>query len=41
MESDDMALIFNAMLCIGVTGAMLAYLTFYLERWVCPWKPNR
>ena len=41
MESGDMALIFVAMLFIGFTGAMLAYLTFYLERWVCPWNPTR
>jgi ABC-type nitrate/sulfonate/bicarbonate transport system permease component len=41
MEAGDMALIFVAMLFIGITGAILAYLTFYLERWICPWKQKQ
>jgi len=40
MEAGDMALIFVSMIFIGVTGAALAYLTFFLERLVCPWRPK-
>jgi len=41
MEADDIALIFVSMIFIGITGAVLAYLTFFLERWVCPWASKK
>ncbi len=38
MESFDVPLIMTGMLLIGVVGALLAILTNYIERWVCPWN---
>lgn len=38
MEYFDVPLILISMLCIGIVGALLAVLTDYLERWICPWN---
>lgn len=37
MDSMDMPLVLTAMIAIGVVGALLAIITQYLERLICPW----
>jgi len=37
MNSGDYALCLLSMVCIGIVGALLAIMTKYLERLVCPW----
>ena len=38
MESFDVALIMSGMVLIGVVGALLAIITNFIERKVCPWN---
>jgi len=38
MQYFDVSLIILSMLAIGVVGAILAIITNYAERWVCPWN---
>ena len=38
MEVFDVSLVMSGMVAIGVTGALLAVLTNYLERKLCPWN---
>lgn len=38
MESFDVALIMSGMVLIGVVGALLAVITNFIERKVCPWN---
>lgn len=38
MEFFDVPLILVGMLAIGIVGALLAIMTNYIERWVCPWN---
>lgn len=40
MESFDVPLIMTGMILIGIVGAVLAVLTNYIERWVCPWNQS-
>lgn len=41
MESIDMPLVLLSMISIGIVGAMLAIVTQYAERLVCPWTRRR
>ena len=38
MEFFDVPLIMVGMLTIGIVGALLAVITDYIERWICPWN---
>lgn len=38
MEFYDVPLIVLGMVVIGLVGALLAIITNYVERWVCPWE---
>lgn len=38
MESFDVALIMSGMVLIGLVGALLAIITNYIERKICPWN---
>lgn len=40
MESFDVPLIMVGMLTIAIVGALLAVITDYIERWLCPWARN-
>lgn len=37
-EFFDVPLIMVGMITIGIVGALLAVMTNYLERWICPWN---
>ena len=37
MDSMDMPLVLTGMIAIGVVGALLAILTQFAERLICPW----
>jgi len=41
MEYFDVPLIMLGMICIGIVGAILAVITDYIERWICPWVAKR
>ena len=41
MEYFDVPLIMVGMICIGVVGAILAIITDYIERWICPWVAKK
>jgi taurine transport system permease protein len=38
MDYFDVPLILVGMLVIGFVGALLAVITEYIERWLCPWN---
>ena len=41
MNGDDLALVLVAMITIGVIGALLAVVTSFIERLVCPWMVKK
>lgn len=41
MNGDDMALVLLSMITIGVIGALLAVVTSFIERLVCPWLKRK
>lgn len=41
MDSIDMPLVLMSMMAIGIVGAMLAIVTQYAERLICPWTRKR
>ena len=41
MDSGDLPLVLVAMITIGIVGAILAVVTQYIERSVCPWTVTR
>lgn len=41
MESGDLPLVLLSMICIGVIGALLAIVTQFIERGVCPWTVRK
>jgi ABC-type nitrate/sulfonate/bicarbonate transport system permease component len=38
MEVFDISLVMAGMVCIGLTGAFLAFITNIVERKLCPWN---
>ena len=37
-NAGDMALVFVSIICIGIIGALLAFVLNKLEKVVCPWN---
>ncbi len=41
MDSGDLPLVLLSMICIGIVGAILAIITQFAERTICPWTRKR
>lgn len=41
MEGNDLPLVLVAMITIGVIGALLAIITGFIERRLCPWDRKK
>lgn len=41
MEGNDLPLVLVAMITIGVIGALLAVITGFIERRLCPWDRKK